>query len=83
MSEAKTSPKKTARSLHLYYRPIALSIVGASEYSGVPRTCLREAIGRGDLPSVSGGKGRLRERVVILTEDLEAWLRSRRESRDD
>ena len=44
----------------------------------VPEGTVREAIRLGELVVVNLGHGRIRRRIVILPDDLQAWLRSRR-----
>lgn len=58
-------------------RPLAYPLAQVSALSGIPLREVRAAIRRRELPCVE-----MSPRVrVVMTDDLEAWLRSRRSER--
>jgi excisionase family DNA binding protein len=57
--------------------PIANTIARAAERSGCGRSLLYEAIKNGDLPILKVGR-----RTLILEDDLQAWLRRHRISKE-
>lgn len=54
-----------------FLQPIAVSIAGATEVSGLGRTAIFEAIREGDLPAKKYGR-----RTIILVDALGDFLRS-------
>lgn len=51
--------------------PIAVSIADAVQLSGVGRSSIYKAIGRGDLPIRKRGR-----RSLVMVDDLRKWLES-------
>lgn len=51
--------------------PIAVSIADAVQLSGVGRSSIYEAIGRGDLPIRKRGR-----RSLVMVDDLRKWIES-------